>query len=393
MCPISVILPSLNVRQYIDECLQSVMNQSLKNIEIICVDAGSTDGTLEIIKKYCEKDSRIKLILSQKKSYGYQMNLGISQATGEYIGIVETDDFVPSKMYESLYNIAKKQNAQIVKADFYRFKTIDGKIERTYNRLDTSGTFYNRIINPAKEKRIFRFIMNTWSGIYQREFLEKNQIKHNESDGASFQDNGFFFKTFACADRVFFVNQPFYMNRRDNENSSVANKSKVYTMTSEWNYIYDWLKTDNERLKTFKDVYFLKKYHNLSFTLQRIGDEYKEEFINHFSNEMKTILSAKKSVRKIFTVYEWRRIKLIAKNPQNYYRMRKIGCTYNLTLRILKKIGNIKRFSKFLIKIDGKISEADRFSSFLLYEGPLPAIRRVKWKNIKDIVTQEQAHD
>ena len=77
---VSVIMPSLNVGNYIEKCLTSVMNQSLKDIEIICIDAGSTDGTLEIIKKYAELDQRIVVISSEVRSYGYQVNLGINSA-------------------------------------------------------------------------------------------------------------------------------------------------------------------------------------------------------------------------------------------------------------------------------------------------------------------------
>ena len=95
---VSVIMPSLNVGKYIRESLTSVCNQTLKEIEIICVDAGSTDGTLEIIKEFAASDKRIKVIHSDKKSYGYQMNVGIHEAQGDYIGIVETDDAVLGDM-------------------------------------------------------------------------------------------------------------------------------------------------------------------------------------------------------------------------------------------------------------------------------------------------------
>ena len=102
---ISVIMPSLNVSKYIKQCLQSVLNQTLEDIEIICVDGGSTDGTLDIIQQYVKKDNRVKLIHSDIKSYGYQMNLGIKEASGDYIGIVETDDYIQSDMYERLYDV------------------------------------------------------------------------------------------------------------------------------------------------------------------------------------------------------------------------------------------------------------------------------------------------
>ena len=94
---ISVIMPSLNVSEYIDECIQSVLNQKFADIEILCIDAGSTDGTYEKLEDYKMRDNRIQLLQSDKKSYGYQVNMGIKKATGEYIAIIETDDYIDEK--------------------------------------------------------------------------------------------------------------------------------------------------------------------------------------------------------------------------------------------------------------------------------------------------------
>ena len=110
---VSVVMPSLNVALYIRECIESVLNQTLKDIEIICVDAGSTDGTLEILKEYADKDPRISIINSDRKSYGYQMNLGMDAAAGEYMGIVETDDIADFDMFETLYNAAKADDLDV----------------------------------------------------------------------------------------------------------------------------------------------------------------------------------------------------------------------------------------------------------------------------------------
>ena len=130
---VSIVLPSLNVANYIGECLESVVSQSLKEIEIICVDAGSTDGTLEIISAYMAKDSRIRLITSDRKSYGLQMNLGLDAAHGKYLAIVETDDMIPENMLKDLYEIAQKKKLDFVKADFYRFvSSKDGSLDKTY---------------------------------------------------------------------------------------------------------------------------------------------------------------------------------------------------------------------------------------------------------------------
>ena len=96
-------MPVLNTVNYVEEALNSVVNQTLKEIEIICIDAGSTDGTLDILNGYCNKYDNIRLIKSNVKSYGYQMNLGLTNSLGEYIGVVEPDDFVEKDMFEKLY--------------------------------------------------------------------------------------------------------------------------------------------------------------------------------------------------------------------------------------------------------------------------------------------------
>ena len=116
---ISILIPSLNVEKYVTQCIDSIINQTLSDIEIICIDAGSTDGTLDILTEYEKKDSRVKLVKSSKKSYGYQMNLGLTLATGEYVGIVETDDYVSENMYECLYCLTENGTIDVVKGTFF----------------------------------------------------------------------------------------------------------------------------------------------------------------------------------------------------------------------------------------------------------------------------------
>ena len=121
-------MPSLNVVEYIDECIQSALNQTLIEREIICIDAGSTDGTWEKLLLYANdhkyKDD-IRLLHCDVKSYGYQVNLGIHIAVGEYIAVLETDDYVEKDMYGCLYNLGILNDADFVKADYDAFITYD----------------------------------------------------------------------------------------------------------------------------------------------------------------------------------------------------------------------------------------------------------------------------
>ena len=129
------------------------------------------------------------------------MNIGLDKATGEYIGIVEPDDFIPLNMYSDLYEKAVENDLDFIKADFYRFKrdSETEDMELVYNHLSPNKEDYNVVFNPSETPEAIRYIMNTWSGIYKRSFIEEFHIRHNETPGASFQDNGFWFQTFVYA--------------------------------------------------------------------------------------------------------------------------------------------------------------------------------------------------
>lgn len=223
---VSIIMPSLNVAEYIDECIKSVINQTLKEIEIICIDAGSTDGTWEKLCSYADNKENIvpvRLIHSDVKSYGYQVNTGIKAAKGEYIAIVETDDYVSQDMYETLYAIAERTNADVVKADYNYFYTqADGRRKFQYIGLwERDKSQYNHLLNPSQTVYLYANDYNIWKGIYNREFLKKNDIWLNESQGAAYQDIGFAQQVLACARKVYYLDKSLYRYRTDRDTSSM----------------------------------------------------------------------------------------------------------------------------------------------------------------------------
>lgn len=320
MVKISVIVPIYNVEIYLEECLDSILNQTLRDIEIICVNDGSTDSSLTILKEYAQKDNRIKIIDKKNSGYGHSMNVGIDNAMGKYIGIVEPDDYIKSTMYEELYNLAETYNVDLIKADFYRFTGSGKNLKLTYNQLSKDKSYYNKVLDPKDNIEVFKFIMNTWCGIYNRDFLNKYHIRHNETPGASFQDNGFWFQTFCWAKKMYFVNKPFYMNRRDNVNSSVHNREKVYCASEEYKYIKNFL-DKNPRLKSrYIYIYSLKKFHNYNFTMKRIGEEYYLEFLRYFSNDFRKAKDNNELDKNYFTEYEWKILNEIINSPDKYYK-------------------------------------------------------------------------
>lgn len=320
---VSVIMPSLNVAQYIRECMESVVNQSLKDIEIICVDAGSADGTLEILQEYVNKDERIKLIHSDKKSYGHQINLGIEAANGEYIGIVETDDYVLSAMYERLYSEAIAKNAQIVRSNICRFfgegaeRAIE-KIPATYNRIEYRR-FYDKLINPNDDLLVFNMLKNNVTGIFERNFLIENNIWLNESTGASFQDNGLWFLTMIYVERLLYIDDYFYMCRRDNPNSSVKDISRANIICGEYDFIIDRLRENEVKYKQFIPAYWVAKFGSYYFNYTRVKESLKYLFLKRMVADFLGARENQELDMRLFPRYHEKLLKGILENPRKWY--------------------------------------------------------------------------
>ncbi|MCH5186251.1 MAG: glycosyltransferase [Oscillospiraceae bacterium] len=269
---VSVIMPCLNVKDFIEEAIESVLNQTLKDIELIIVDADSDDGTVEIIDKYRNQDDRIVFLHSDRKSMGYQYNIGIKKAKGKYIGFVESDDYIDTKMYEELVGTAEQNELDFVKSDFDVF--IGDKNERfflNYVVLSTADEdLYNNVINPADYSAIIYRDVSMWNGIYKRDFIEKNRIFLNETAGAAFQDIGFILKSFMKAERIMYVHIPSYHYRKDNLNASVYNKVKhIKFVMDEMRFITEFMNSE-DICSPFRAVIF----HRLFGSFCAYYDEY-----------------------------------------------------------------------------------------------------------------------
>lgn len=285
---VSVIMPSLNVGEYIQECLESVVAQTLREIEILCVDAGSTDGTLEIIESFAAKDPRIKIIRSPVKSYGAQMNMGMDAATGEYIGIVETDDLVAPEMFEKLYQAATQHDCEMVKADFTHFTGQWGvNASTTPKAVCNDPSAYNVILNPRTDKHAIQF-STIWTGIYKKTFLTSNGIRFNESAGASYQDVGFYLQTHFCVRRLLFLKENFYRYRRDRAESSINSKGKVFIVCDELLFARKMLEREGVFTR-FQALYGRELFYAYWSAYHRVGGEYKLPFLERFSKDLRAL--------------------------------------------------------------------------------------------------------
>ncbi len=318
---VSVILPALNVADYIDRCIQSILKQTLQDIEIIAVDAGSDDGTLEILKKYEKIDQRLSVIHSNRKSYGYQVNLGIRNSSGKYIGIVETDDYIEAGMYEELYKIANANDLDFIKGNFYRFLVNDYGIEDYYPssvfKDETKGT-YGKVLYSEAEYLLHNTNTYIWSGIYKRSFLTSNSILLNETEGASYQDNSFWFITTALAEKTLFCNKYFYNLRRDNLNSSVFNKKKVFCIFDEYDYAYRFLTNNKKLFDRLIGSFWEAAFNNYLFSFYRISDEYKKVFLQRFSEVFNRAEERHEINWELFSENQIRILKKIMENPSSF---------------------------------------------------------------------------
>lgn len=278
---ISVLVPICNVEKYLDKCLSSIISQSLKELEIICINDGSKDGSLEIIKKHATADSRIVVIDKPNSGYGDSMNKGLALAKGEYIGIVESDDFIESNMFEKLYSLAKKYDADLVKSNFNMYW--DSPEHKVY----FNNLAINNIIDNTELARdhIFWGMPAIWSAIYKKSWLLDKKIKFLPTPGASYQDTSFNFKTVVSAKTIVITSKAYLNYRQDNANSSVKNTSmeKVYLLHKEWEEVEKYLKT-NHYMSTFSKYYNTLKFNGYAWNYMRISNIDRKSYFNEIKN-------------------------------------------------------------------------------------------------------------
>lgn len=278
---VSVIVPCYNNERYLPQCLDSALSQTFPDFEVICINDGSKDSSLEIMKQYQKNDNRIRIIDKPNSGYGHSMNCGLNEAQGEYIAILESDDSITNTMFEELYALAEEHRLDFIKADFNDFFG-EGELRTSEYKTtcEADPGMYNKVLNPQVDFEVFEANLVTWTGIYRRSFIEEHHIRYHETPGAAYQDNGFWLQTFAFAKRMMFVPRAYYQYRQDNPNSSINSNEKVYCMHEEHIFMHDFLDAHPELPRRFYRVWAKKMYHNYVFTYKKIANRFKPEFLD-----------------------------------------------------------------------------------------------------------------
>ncbi|MCR4753806.1 MAG: glycosyltransferase [Candidatus Saccharibacteria bacterium] len=256
---LSILIPVYNAEPFLTQCLDSIIAQTFQDFEVLCVNDGSTDDSLGILQKYAKKDARFQIIDKTNSGYGDSLNQALQAARGEYIGIVEPDDYIAPNMYATLIRVAEEHQADIAKASYYNYYGESGRSqpERLFARGEDGKT-----INPMREQSVFLVNPSIWSAIYRRDMIDEYKITFLPTPGASFQDIGFAFKAFAVSKRVYCTNRPLYYYRRDNAASSSAkSSSKIFAVKEEFDALDDFLASHQlEKLSQIANICRFRSY-------------------------------------------------------------------------------------------------------------------------------------
>jgi len=292
---VSVIIPVYNAGSCLKKCLESVINQTLKDIEAICIDDGSTDGSWQILQKYAKRDKRITAVKQKNQGAAVARNKGLELASGEYIGFVDSDDYVDNDYFEELYSTAKKYEADIARA--YVRAGNNRKIANTrIQQPDPADYEYNYNVNLraliSKNKLYQKGTI--WVALYRRDMLVSNSINF-PSALRSGQDEAFNLRTSYCANKIMYIDKPTYYHRVVRDNS----------LSTAFVYTDDGLISRALVLKDAVDYLSAKQDYSKEVYINRMLDTY-----NYIFSRL-SYVSNRKVARKVSTILDksWRKTK------------------------------------------------------------------------------------
>ena len=314
---ISVVVPIYNVQDYLPECVDSILAQTLTDLEIILVDDGSPDNCPAIVDDYARRDQRIVAIHQVNGGYGKAVNVGFARACGEYVAIVESDDFLEPTMYEQLYAKATQYDADVAKSSFYSY------------RQDKKGHYRRRIYNehpselfPCPDEAFSlrdypKLIMShasIWSMIYRREFLQNNHLRVIETPSSAYQDFLFMTQVFATAQKIVVVKKPLYNWRLEREGNSTSQRgARLLQMPTMNRMALDVLRQKKLLSVCREEIYYHIFRANYSF-LQAIQWQYKLQYFDELVDIYDDVVHDKTFCWRYFDRYQMRVMRALMAN-------------------------------------------------------------------------------
>ena len=363
---VSIIVPVYNVEKYIKECLESLVNQTLKNIEIIVVNDGSPDKSQKIVDEYVKKyPDKIKSFIKKNGGVSDARNYGLKKATGEYVAFVDSDDFVDVTMFEKMYNTAKKSNCKVVVCNLIKYS------ETTNNYMPNNFIKKNQVIDLTNQDDldyINKCRAFVWNKIYDKKLFEKFKFPK----GQIFEDSAIVYNVLFEAKKISMINENLYYYRvnRDGTITTTIN-DKIFDIFKSCDNIIEYHKKNN----TFEQYY--KKIENLCL----IHIFKRMEFFNLNKNY-------KLQVNYVNLAFEY---------LNNNFPTWKNSCFFNKTKSLKKNVSKLIKKNKFLlfskIYCPKLIRKIVRFLIKMKTNISKLRLKKVFGKNKKYIIKNERLHE
>ena len=281
MVKISVVIPVYNVENYLEECLDSIVNQTMKDIEIICVNDGSTDGSLNILNDYAARDERFTVVSQENGGHAVATNRGMSMATGKYLYLMDSDDILKVETaLEDTYNIAEEKNLDFVLFQSINYYMDTNKLikKENYSMNALADFIGDKVFNWRDIKDyIFTITVTPWSKLYNREFIVKSGARFPE--GLVFEDNVFFWEVLFSAERIYFHRQHYFVRRWHSSSFTVSGgpqfKDSIDVMRLVWE-VFKKFGVFHE----FEDILYHRRIDLGYMRFRLIRDEFKPDYLD-----------------------------------------------------------------------------------------------------------------
>ena len=280
---ISIIVPVYNVEKYLQKCLTSLVKQTLKNIEIILVNDGSTDSSVSIIEEYQKQYPTVKVI-HQKNSgggAGGPRNSGIEAARGEYIGFVDSDDWTSPSMFEELYLKVKETDSDIVICDYKMYWQNEGRFTSSWEDRDRYiwKKYLNKWTEPFKANEMKYALLLTvypWRKMYKKKLLQSHGIRFPV--GMIFDDIPFHWQTLVCASKISTIDRPLYFYRRERPEQDVAAKDeRLFSVLTHHEIVRQFL-VDHSLFETYVHYLIRSEFITFKWILGKLDEGLKRQF-------------------------------------------------------------------------------------------------------------------
>ena len=289
MVKVSVVIPVYNVEDFLGECLDSITNQTLSDIEIICVNDGSADRSLEILNEYASRDERITVLDQENGGHAVATNRGMKLATGKYIFFMDSDDILELTALEDTYKIAEERDVDFVIFQAINYYMDTGELveAENYSMNDLADFVGDRVFSYRDiMDYVFDITVTPWSKLYNREFVMKNNITYPE--GLVFDDNVFFYDTLFAAERITFLRKHLF-KRRWYSSSSTTSGAKHFINYVDicdliWQGFFKYGVFDD-----FKEAMLIKKFHTLFHWYKLIKPEFKQMYLDKVREDYQRI--------------------------------------------------------------------------------------------------------